>query len=110
MTVRGGAACGRTRREILPRADRLSMTRIEDRAVKGIEQFGLQGPLEKWRALRDTIHEEVSREGYNAELGAFVQFQDSDLLDASLLMMPLVEFLPVSNPRVRAPSTRSSAT
>jgi GH15 family glucan-1,4-alpha-glucosidase len=72
-----------------------------DRAVKGIEQFGLEGPLDRWRGVRDTIHEEVCREGYNADLGAFVQFYGSDLLDASLLMMPLVGFLPASDPRVR---------
>jgi GH15 family glucan-1,4-alpha-glucosidase len=72
-----------------------------DRAVKGIEQFGLEGPLDRWRGVRDAIHEEVCREGYNADLGAFVQFYGSDLLDASLLMMPLVGFLPATDPRVR---------
>jgi GH15 family glucan-1,4-alpha-glucosidase len=72
-----------------------------DRAVKGIEQFGLEGPLDRWRGGRDAIHEEVCREGYNADLGAFVQFYGSDLLDASLLMMPLVGFLPATDPRVR---------
>jgi GH15 family glucan-1,4-alpha-glucosidase len=72
-----------------------------DRAVKGIEQFGLEGPLERWRSIRDAIHQEVCREGYNADIGAFVQFYGSALLDASLLMMPLVGFLPASDPRVR---------
>jgi GH15 family glucan-1,4-alpha-glucosidase len=72
-----------------------------DRAVRGIEHFGLDGPLDRWRHVRDTIHEEVCREGYNADVGAFVQFYGSDLLDASLLMMPLVGFLPASDPRVR---------
>jgi GH15 family glucan-1,4-alpha-glucosidase len=72
-----------------------------DRAVKGIEQFGLEGPIDRWRGVRDAIHEEVCREGYNADVGAFVQFYGSDLLDASLLMMPLVGFLPATDPRVR---------
>jgi GH15 family glucan-1,4-alpha-glucosidase len=72
-----------------------------DRAVKGIEQIGLPGPLEKWRALRGTIHQEVCARGFDAKIGAFVQSYGSTLLDASLLMMPLVGFLPVTDPRVR---------
>jgi GH15 family glucan-1,4-alpha-glucosidase len=72
-----------------------------DRAIKGIEQFGLAGPTDRWRAVRDAIHHEVCTHGYDADAGAFVQFYGSPLLDASLLMMPLVGFLPVSDPRVR---------
>jgi len=72
-----------------------------DRAVKGIEQFGLEGPVDRWRAIRDAIHQEVCARGYDATQKAFVQFYGSPLLDASLLMMPLVGFLPVSDPRVR---------
>jgi GH15 family glucan-1,4-alpha-glucosidase len=72
-----------------------------DRAVKGIEEFGLDGPVERWRAIRDAIHAEVCERGYDAELGSFVQFYGSKLLDASLLMIPLVGFLPASDPRVR---------
>jgi GH15 family glucan-1,4-alpha-glucosidase len=72
-----------------------------DRAVKGIEQFGLVGPVERWRRVRETIHEEVCAKGFDPSVGAFVQFYGSRLLDASLLMMPLVGFLPVSDPRVR---------
>ncbi len=72
-----------------------------DRAVKGIEEFGLEGPLDRWRAIRDTIHAEVCERGYDAELGSFVQYYGSKLLDASLLMLPLVGFLPASDPRVR---------
>ncbi|MBA3887776.1 MAG: glycoside hydrolase family 15 protein [Acidobacteria bacterium] len=72
-----------------------------DRGVKGIEQFGLQGPLDRWRALRAEIHEEVCRKGFNADRNAFVQFYGSELLDASLLMMPLVGFLPATDARVR---------
>jgi len=72
-----------------------------DRAIKGIEQFGLDGPIDRWRAIRSAIHHEVCARGYDADLGAFVQFYGSRLLDASLLMMPLVGFLPASDPRVR---------
>ncbi len=72
-----------------------------DRAIKGVENFGLDGPVERWRALRTTIHDEVCREGYHSERGAFVQSYGSRQLDASLLMIPLVGFLPPSDPRVR---------
>jgi GH15 family glucan-1,4-alpha-glucosidase len=72
-----------------------------DRAIKGIEQFGLKGPVDRWRAVRDAIHQEVCTRGYDADERTFVQFYGSRLLDASLLMMPLVGFLPASDPRVR---------
>jgi GH15 family glucan-1,4-alpha-glucosidase len=72
-----------------------------DRAVKAVEQFGLDGPLDRWRAIRDTIHREVCAQGFDARQGAFVQSYGSRLLDASLLMLPLVGFLPASDPRIR---------
>jgi GH15 family glucan-1,4-alpha-glucosidase len=72
-----------------------------DRAVKGVEAFGLEGPVDRWRALRDAIHREVCERGYDPALNAFVQSYGSDALDASLLMMPLVGFLPAADPRVR---------
>jgi GH15 family glucan-1,4-alpha-glucosidase len=72
-----------------------------DRAVKGIEGFGLEGPLDRWRSVRDAIHHDVCLHGYNADVGAFVQSYDSQLLDASVLMMPLVGFLPITDERVR---------
>jgi GH15 family glucan-1,4-alpha-glucosidase len=72
-----------------------------DRAVRGIEHFHLSGPLDRWRAVRDAIHHDVCARGFDPQLGSFVQFFGSHLLDASLLMMPLVGFLPVSDPRVR---------
>ena len=72
-----------------------------DRAVKSAEHFGLDGPSMQWRAVRDAIHADVCRRGYNAELNAFVQSYDTTFLDASLLMMPLVGFLPPEDPRVR---------
>jgi GH15 family glucan-1,4-alpha-glucosidase len=72
-----------------------------DRAVKAIEQFGCDGPLERWREIRATIHEEVCTRGFDAEQNSFIQFYGSRLLDASLLMVSLVGFLPASDDRVR---------
>jgi GH15 family glucan-1,4-alpha-glucosidase len=71
-----------------------------DRAVKAVERFGLRGPVERWRSLREEIHAEVCREGYDAERETFTQFYGSSELDASLLMIPLVGFLPPSDSRV----------
>jgi GH15 family glucan-1,4-alpha-glucosidase len=72
-----------------------------DRAVKAVEQFGLDGPIDRWRAIRDDIHREVCTHGFDPRQGAFVQSYGSSLLDASLLMLPLVGFLPASDPRMR---------
>ncbi len=72
-----------------------------DRAIKSSERLALDAPLARWRALRDEMHAEVCRRGYDARRGAFVQSYGSQDLDASLLMIPLVGFLPASDPRVR---------
>jgi GH15 family glucan-1,4-alpha-glucosidase len=71
-----------------------------DRAVKAVEQFQFAGPAERWRALRQHIHAEVCQRGFRRDLGSFVQSYDSTDLDASLLMLPLVGFLPPTDPRV----------
>jgi GH15 family glucan-1,4-alpha-glucosidase len=71
-----------------------------DRLVKTIERHQTEGPLEKWRSAREEIHREVCQRGYDARRNTFVQAYDSDELDASLLMMPLVGFLPPSDARV----------
>jgi GH15 family glucan-1,4-alpha-glucosidase len=71
-----------------------------DRAVRGVEVHGLDGPADKWRAIRDAIHAEVCEKGWNADVGAFTQFYGAVELDASLLMMPLVGFLPPDDERV----------
>ena len=71
-----------------------------DRAVLAVEQFGLNGPVDQWRAIRDTIHEEVCREGYDAERNTFTQSYGSSTLDASTLLIPQVGFLPPNDPRV----------
>jgi len=73
-----------------------------DRAVKEAEHFHLDGPVNRWRRLRGTLHELICREGYDAERGAFMQCFGSDKLDASLLMIPIVGFLPPDDARVRS--------
>src|SRR6185369_7382286 len=72
-----------------------------DRGIRAVECFGADGPLERWRALRAEIHAEVCSRGFNADMGSFVQSYDATELDASLLLLPTVGFLPPSDPRVR---------
>jgi GH15 family glucan-1,4-alpha-glucosidase len=71
-----------------------------DRAIKDFERLGLASPLDGWRALRRRIHDDVCKNGFNPRVGAFVQSYGSDVLDASLLQIPLLGFLPASDPRV----------
>jgi GH15 family glucan-1,4-alpha-glucosidase len=71
-----------------------------DRAIRGIEQWRLDGPLDQWRAMRDEIHGDVLAHGYDAERGAFVQAYGSKDLDAALLLVPAVGFLAGDDPRV----------
>lgn len=72
-----------------------------DRAVKAVEQFDRTGPVERWRALRDEIAHDIIAKGYDERRKTFTQFYGSSELDASLLMMPLVGFLPATDERVR---------
>jgi GH15 family glucan-1,4-alpha-glucosidase len=72
-----------------------------DRAVRGVEFYGLRGPLGRWRALRAEIHREVLERGYDADLDAFVQYYGARHTDASLLMIPRVGFLPATDRRMR---------
>jgi len=72
-----------------------------DRAVKAVEDFGLDGPVERWRQVRDAIHAKVCAEGFDARRNTFVQSFGSSRLDASLLLIPQVGFLPPDDPRVR---------
>ena len=72
-----------------------------DRAVKSVEKFGFEAPLEAWRVLRDTIHRDVCANGFDAELNAFVESYGSKMFDASILLLPSVGFLPPEDPRVR---------
>lgn len=71
-----------------------------DRALKLAEQLGYKAPVEKWRCIRDTIHTQICERGFNAKRNAFVQSYDSDELDAALLLMPQLGFLPGTDPRV----------
>jgi glucoamylase len=70
-----------------------------DRAVRAVETQGMEGPVEHWRELRDAVHTEICREAWNDALGSFTQFYGGDELDASLLVMPTVGFLPATDPR-----------
>ncbi len=72
-----------------------------DRAIKTAEEYGLEGPVDRWKEVRQEIHDQVCDEGFNASMGSFTQYYGSDQLDASLLMIPLVGFLPAHDPRVR---------
>ncbi|WP_448207097.1 glycoside hydrolase family 15 protein [Azospirillum sp. sgz302134] len=72
-----------------------------DRAVKSVEQFGMDGPVERWKALRRHIHQDVCANGYDSDVGGFVQFYGGKEPDASLLLMPVIGFLPPQDPRVR---------
>ena len=72
-----------------------------DRAICNVEEFGLSGPVSRWRAIRKEIHEQICSEGFDPEINAFTQAYGSKKLDASVLMMPMVGFLPGSDPRVR---------
>ena len=71
-----------------------------DRAIKAVERSGLEGPVERWREVRHAIHDEVTREGYDPKRNTFTQYYGSTGVDASLLMIPLVGFLPAHDARV----------
>jgi GH15 family glucan-1,4-alpha-glucosidase len=72
-----------------------------DRAVRSIEEFGLDGPLERWRDVRAAIHDEVCARAFDANENTFVQSFGDATLDASLLLIPIVGFLPPDDPRVQ---------
>jgi GH15 family glucan-1,4-alpha-glucosidase len=72
-----------------------------NRAVHAIEKFGLDGPLQRWKAVRQEIHDDVCRNAFDAERNTFTRYYGSRALDASLLMIPLVNFLPATDPRMR---------
>jgi len=72
-----------------------------DRGIKSAETFGYKAPLVKWRVLRDAIHRDVCANGFDPELNSFVESYGSKMLDASILLLPSVGFLPPEDPRVR---------
>jgi GH15 family glucan-1,4-alpha-glucosidase len=71
-----------------------------DRAVKGIEGFGLKGPVERWREVRERIRSSVLEHGFDAKVDSFVQSYGSTDTDASLLLLPLVGFIRADDPRM----------
>jgi GH15 family glucan-1,4-alpha-glucosidase len=71
-----------------------------DRAIAGVERHGLEGPVERWRAIRDKVRADILSEGYDADRDTFVQHYETDEVDASLLLIPAVGFLPGDDPRV----------
>lgn len=73
-----------------------------DRAIRTIQDFGEDGPLERWTRLRAEIHDEVCRFGWSNDVKSFVQYFGSKELDASLLMLPLVGFMPPDHPKMLA--------
>jgi GH15 family glucan-1,4-alpha-glucosidase len=72
-----------------------------DRMIRSAEKGRLTIDLPRWKKLRDAIHEQVCRQGFDASLNSFVQYYGSKHLDASILMMPLVGFLEANDPRVK---------
>jgi GH15 family glucan-1,4-alpha-glucosidase len=72
-----------------------------DRGIRAMETSGLDGPCDQWRALRRLIHDDICTHGFDRQLGSFVQSYGSKELDASLLLLPSVGFLPPTDPRVR---------
>ncbi len=72
-----------------------------DRAIRTIEEFGEKGPIDRWKRVRAEIHREVCQFGYSKKMESFVQYYGSEELDASVLMMPLVGFLPPEDPRIK---------
>src|SRR5262249_19802777 len=71
-----------------------------DRGVRSVERYGLPGPADRWRKARDEVHAEICGRGFDKTLNSFVQSYDTTLLDASMLMLPLVGFLPATDPRM----------
>lgn len=73
-----------------------------DRAIRTVEHHDLDGPVDRWRRLRQDIHDDVCRKGYDPELGSFTQAYGAKAVDAALLLLPRVGFLPWDDPRIRS--------
>jgi GH15 family glucan-1,4-alpha-glucosidase len=71
-----------------------------DRAVKAVERFSIDGPADRWRALRDDIHRDVCEKAWDDDRQSFVQYYGADQVDAALLMLAQVRFLPPNDPRI----------
>jgi GH15 family glucan-1,4-alpha-glucosidase len=72
-----------------------------DRGIKLVEQFGLEGPIGRWKKLRDKIKQQILDQAYDPERNSFVQYYGARDLDASLLLLPQLGFLPPDDPRIR---------
>ena len=77
-----------------------------DRMVASAEDFGLDGPIDEWRAARDTIHADICAKGFDEKSGSFVQFYGADAVDAALLRLPVIGFLPPDDPRMQGTIAR----
>ncbi len=73
-----------------------------DRSIKDVEEYELPGPVERWRSVRDEIHETICREGFSQTKNSFTQAFGSEALDAGLLLLPVIGFLPADDPRIVA--------
>lgn len=71
-----------------------------DRGVRAVEEHGFEGPVERWRTLRDRLHDEIHERGFDSDRGSFVQYYGSDAVDASLLVLPQVGFIAPDDPRM----------
>jgi GH15 family glucan-1,4-alpha-glucosidase len=71
-----------------------------DRAVHNVTDFGLDGPVARWTAIRDEIHAQICTEGFDPQMNAFTQAYGSKRMDAAVLMMPMIGFLPATDPRI----------
>jgi GH15 family glucan-1,4-alpha-glucosidase len=71
-----------------------------DRGIRTVEEFGLDGPSERWRTVAQAIHDQVCQEGFDSKRNTFTQSYGAPALDASLLLIPMVGFLPADDPRV----------
>ncbi|NLS08314.1 glycoside hydrolase family 15 protein, partial [Rhizobium sp. P32RR-XVIII] len=71
-----------------------------DRAITSTERYGLEGPVAKWRQVRQQVHGDICTNGFDANKNSFVQYYGGNTLDASLLLMPQLGFLSVDDPRI----------
>jgi GH15 family glucan-1,4-alpha-glucosidase len=72
-----------------------------DRAIDSATRFGLDGPIETWREVREKIRHDILKNGFDRERNTFVQYYGGPALDAALLLIPQVDFLPIHDPRVQ---------
>lgn len=77
-----------------------------DRAVASAEDFGLEGPIAEWRQARDEVHAEICAKGYDEGSNSFVQYYGANVVDAALLQIPVLGFLPAADPRVQGTIAR----